>query len=93
MTTTSTSTTYNLWDSMKTLLSLNDVTAVLVLVALLTTLFQLGVLIFYFKKNMTWMILMYSLVIFLYNVCYYQLFSSVTVVETIVVPGNPSPPA
>ena len=64
-----------MYTTIQNALELDDSTMVFVTISMSTAVFQLFVLLFYFKKPVEWIMIFYLIIIFVYNVTYYSTFT------------------
>ena len=64
-----------MYTTIQNALELDDSTMVFVTISMSTAVFQLFVLLVYFKKPVEWIMIFYLIIIFVYNVTYYSTFT------------------
>lgn len=64
-----------MYEKIRNLLGLDETMMILVIIAFATSLFQLAILVFYYKKPLHWFWITYLLLVVFFNVSYYKIFS------------------
>lgn len=64
-----------MYDAFRDALGLEEDTMLFVIISLSTAIFQLFILVLFYKKSVQWFMVLYLLVIFIYNVTYYKVFT------------------